>query len=159
MGITQHNKNTANVCLIADLLLMCGNISKPGAEICPLRGHSNVQGKGNRTIGITEKPSENFLKKLEEVFSFTTPKKHGHDAVNAMSSMVQGTSKALICLGDNFAVALPDPEQCFPTMQKLALSVHLGTKLNRTHLLVAEETFILPCPGRTELDIHAGVRQ
>ena len=157
MGITQHNKGTANVRLIADLLLMCGNIGKPGAGICPLRGHSNVQ--GNRTVGITEKPSENFLKKLEEVFGFTAPKKHGHDAVNAMRSMVQGTSKALICLGGNFAVALPDPEQCFPAMQKLALSVHLGTKLNRTHLLVAEETFILPCLGRTELDIQASGRQ
>lgn len=114
MGITQHNKGTANVRLIADLLLMCGNIGKPGSGICPLRGHSNVQ--GNRTVGITEKPSANFLKKLEEMFGFTAPKKHGHDAVNAMPSMVHGTSKALICLGGNFAVALPDPEQCFPDM-------------------------------------------
>jgi len=157
MGITQHNKGTANVRLIADLLLMRGNIGKPGAGICPLRGHSNVQ--GNRTVGITEKPSESFLKNLEEVFGFTAPKAHGHDAVKAMQAMVEGSAKALICLGGNFAVALPDPEQCFPAMQALDLSVHLGTKLNRTHLLVAKETFILPCLGRTELDIQASGRQ
>ncbi|CAI2499254.1 FdhF/YdeP family oxidoreductase [Serratia ficaria] len=157
MGITQHNKGTANVRLIADLLLMGGNIGKPGAGICPLRGHSNVQ--GNRTVGITEKPSADFLAKLEEVFGFTAPKEHGHDAVKAMQAMVEGSAKALICLGGNFAVALPDPEQCFPAMQKLDLSVHLGTKLNRTHLLVAKETFILPCLGRTELDIQASGRQ
>lgn len=157
MGITQHNKGTANVRLIADLLLMRGNIGKPGAGICPLRGHSNVQ--GNRTVGITEKPSEEFLRNLEAVFGFTPPKAHGHDAVKAMQAMVAGDAKALICLGGNFAVALPDPELCFPAMQALDLSVHLGTKLNRSHLLVAKETFILPCLGRTELDIQAGGRQ
>lgn len=157
MGITQHNKGTANVRLIADLLLLRGNIGKPGAGICPLRGHSNVQ--GNRTVGITEKPSVDFLTKLETVFGFTPPKAHGHDAVKCMQAMIDGTSKALICLGGNFAVALPDPEQSFPAMKALELSVHIGTKLNRSHLLVAKQTLILPCLGRTELDLQAGGRQ
>lgn len=158
MGITQHNKGTANVRLIADLLLLLrGNIGKPGAGICPLRGHSNVQ--GNRTVGITEKPSADFLTKLETVFGFTPPKAHGHDAVKCMQAMIDGASKALICLGGNFAVALPDPEQSFPAMKALELSVHIGTKLNRSHLLVAKQTLILPCLGRTELDLQAGGRQ
>lgn len=154
MGITQHNTGTANVKLIADLLLLRGNIGKPGAGICPLRGHSNVQ--GNRTVGITEKPSGDFLDRLEAVFGFTPPRKHGHDAVQAMQAMVRGTAKALICLGGNLAVAMPDPELCFTAMKRLRLSVHLGTKLNRSHLLVGEETFLLPVLGRTEIDLQAG---
>ncbi|MGB3424533.1 MAG: FdhF/YdeP family oxidoreductase [Castellaniella sp.] len=154
MGITQHNTGTANVKLIADLLLLRGNIGKPGAGICPLRGHSNVQ--GNRTVGITEKPSADFLRRLEEVFGFTPPREHGHDAVQAMQAMVRGTTKALICLGGNLAVAMPDPEQCFTAMKRLRLSVHLGTKLNRSHLLVGEETYLLPVLGRTEVDLQAG---
>ncbi|CAB3839582.1 FdhF/YdeP family oxidoreductase [Achromobacter anxifer] len=153
MGITQHNTGTANVKLIADLLLMRGNFGKPGAGICPLRGHSNVQ--GNRTVGITEKPSPEFLERLEAVFGFTPPQGHGHDAVQAMQAMVDGTAKALICLGGNLAVALPDPELCFAAMRELTLSVHLGTKLNRSHLLVGRETFLLPVLGRTELDVQA----
>lgn len=153
MGITQHNRGTANVRLIADLLLLRGNIGKPGAGICPLRGHSNVQ--GNRTVGITEKPSAAFLKKLEAVFGFAPPQAHGHDAVSAMQAMIDGRARALICLGGNFAVALPDPAQSFPAMGRLDLSVHVGTKLNRSHLLVAKETYLLPCLGRTELDVQA----
>lgn len=153
MGITQHQKGTANVRLIVDLLLMRGNIGKPGAGVCPLRGHSNVQ--GNRTVGITEKPGAAFLQKIEEVFGFQPPAQHGHDAVNAMQAMIDGKSKALLCLGGNFAVALPDSEVSFPAMKQLDLSVHVGTKLNRSHLLTAKETYILPCLGRTELDVQA----
>ncbi|MEN5093744.1 FdhF/YdeP family oxidoreductase [Pseudomonas protegens] len=157
MGITQHNEGTANVRLICDLLMLRGNLGKPGAGICPLRGHSNVQ--GNRTVGITEKPSKAFLDKLEQAFGFKPPSAHGHDAVQAMQAMIAGSAKALLCLGGNFAVALPDPGQCFPAMAKLDLSVHVATKLNRSHLLVAKETFILPCLGRTELDLQDGLRQ
>jgi molybdopterin-dependent oxidoreductase alpha subunit len=157
MGITQHNKGTSNVRLIADLLLMRGNIGKPGAGICPLRGHSNVQ--GNRTVGITEKPGAAFLAKLEEVFGFVPPQEHGHDAVKALQAMIEGKSKVLLCLGGNFAVAMPDHERAFPAMRGLDLSVHVGTKLNRSHLLVAKETFILPCLGRTELDMQETGRQ
>ncbi|WP_321877297.1 FdhF/YdeP family oxidoreductase [Paraburkholderia bannensis] len=157
MGVTQHNKGTANVRLIADLLLMRGNIGKPGAGICPLRGHSNVQ--GNRTVGITEKPSAAFLKLIEDACGFTPPSGHGHDAVQAMQAMIDGKAKALLCLGGNFAVALPDPEQAFPAMAALDVAVHIGTKLNRTHLLVAKETYLFPCLGRTELDMQSSGRQ
>ncbi|MBB3259309.1 molybdopterin-dependent oxidoreductase alpha subunit [Paraburkholderia bannensis] len=157
MGVTQHNKGTATVRLLADLLLMRGNIGKPGAGICPLRGHSNVQ--GNRTVGITEKPSPAFLKLIEDACGFTPPAAHGHDAVQAMQAMIEGKARALLCLGGNFAVALPDPEQAFPAMAALDLAVHIGTKLNRTHLLVARETYIFPCLGRTELDMQGSGRQ
>lgn len=157
MGITQHNKGTANVRLIADVLLMRGNIGKPGAGICPLRGHSNVQ--GNRTVGITEKPTAAFIERLKAVFGFDAPAKHGHDAVQATQAMIDGHAKALICLGGNFAVAMPDHENGFPAMYTLDLSVHVGTKLNRTHLLVGKETYILPCLGRTELDMQQTGRQ
>ncbi|PDP91174.1 FdhF/YdeP family oxidoreductase [Enterobacter cloacae] len=157
MGITQHNKGTSNVRLIADVLLLRGNIGKPGAGICPLRGHSNVQ--GNRTVGISEKPTPAFLNRLKEVFGFEPPSHHGHDAVQATQAMIDGRARALICLGGNFAVAMPDHENGFPAMSKLDLSVHVGTKLNRTHLLVSKETFILPCLGRTELDMQASGRQ
>ncbi|KLQ40490.1 CbbBc protein [Enterobacter cloacae subsp. dissolvens] len=157
MGITQHNKGTSNVRLIADVLLLRGNIGKPGAGICPLRGHSNVQ--GNRTVGISEKPSPAFLSRLKEVFGFEPPSHHGHDAVQATQAMIDGRARALICLGGNFAVAMPDHENGFPAMSKLDLSVHVGTKLNRTHLLVGKETFIFPCLGRTELDVQASGRQ
>jgi len=154
MGVTQHNRGTANVRLIADLLLLKGNFGKPGAGICPLRGHSNVQ--GNRTVGITEKPAEAFLERINRELGFKPPAKHGHDAVQAMQAMIDGSAKALLCLGGNFAVALPDPEQCFPAMGKLDLSVHVATKLNRSHLLVAKETYLFPCLGRTEVDIQTG---
>ena len=157
MGITQHNKGTSNVRLIADVLLLRGNIGKPGAGICPLRGHSNVQ--GNRTVGISEKPTPAFLNRLKEVFGFEPPSHHGHDAVQATQAMIDGRARALICLGGNFAVAMPDHANGFPAMSKLDLSVHVGTKLNRTHLLVGKETFILPCLGRTELDMQASGRQ
>ena len=157
MGITQHNKGTANVRLIADLLLLRGNIGKPGAGICPLRGHSNVQ--GNRTVGITEKPTTAFLNRLGEVFGFTPPTAHGHDAVQAAQAMIDGEAKALLCLGGNFAVAMPDHDKAFPALKSLDLSVHVATKLNRTHLLVGKETYLLPCLGRTELDIQRSGQQ
>lgn len=157
MGITQHNKGTANVRLIADLLLLRGNIGKPGAGICPLRGHSNVQ--GNRTVGITEKPTAAFLDRLGSVFGFTPPAAPGHDAVQAAQAMIDGEAKALLCLGGNFAVAMPDHDKAFPALKTLDLSVHIATKLNRTHLLVGKETWLLPCLGRTELDMQRGGQQ
>jgi len=153
MGITQHIKGTANVQQIANLLLLRGNFGKPGAGICPLRGHSNVQ--GDRTVGITEKPSAALLEAIERVFGFKPPRAHGHDALAAMQSIIEGTSKALVCLGGNLAVALPEPEQCYKAMRTLDVAVHIGTKLNRSHLLVGKQSFILPCLGRTEQDIQA----
>lgn len=153
MGLTQHSTGAENVQQIANLLLLRGNFGKPGAGICPLRGHSNVQ--GDRTVGITEKPGADMLRRIEQTFGFTPPSAHGHDAVAAMQAMVKGDSKVLICLGGNLPVALPDPTACFAAMRNLELSVHIATKLNRSHLLTGKHAFILPCLGRTERDVQA----
>jgi len=154
MGITQHANGTANVHQLANLLLLRGNIGKPGAGICPLRGHSNVQ--GDRTVGITEIPKEDMLARLDARFGITAPRAHGHAAVEAVEAMIAGKAKALICLGGNLAVAMPDPEACFAAFRKLDLSVSIITKFNRTCLLLARDTIVLPCLGRTELDVQAG---
>jgi molybdopterin-dependent oxidoreductase alpha subunit len=153
MGITQHIKGTSSVQQIANLLLLRGNFGKPGAGICPLRGHSNVQ--GDRTVGITEKPNAALLEAIEREFGFKPPRAHGHDALAAIKSIIEGRSKALICLGGNLAVALPEPERCYKAMRTLDLAVHIGTKLNRSHLLVGKQSFLFPCLGRTEQDIQA----
>ena len=152
MGITQHAKGTANVQQIANLLLLRGNFGRPGAGICPLRGHSNVQ--GNRTVGITEKPTPALIEGIERAFGFTAPAHHGHDAVAAMQAMAEGRSKVLICLGGNFSIALPDPDLCAEAMRKLDLAVHMNTKLNRSNLLVGKESFLFPVLGRTEQDVQ-----
>ncbi|AYG63130.1 FdhF/YdeP family oxidoreductase [Rhizobium jaguaris] len=153
MGITQHAKGTANVQQIANLLLLRGNFGKPGAGICPLRGHSNVQ--GNRTVGISERPNPAMFAGIERAFGFKSPEHHGHDAVAAMQAMAEGRSKVLICLGGNFSIALPDPELCAESMRKLDLAVHMNTKLNRSQLLIGKESIILPVLGRTEQDIQS----
>jgi molybdopterin-dependent oxidoreductase alpha subunit len=150
MGLTQHRDGTAIVQQLANLLLLRGNIGRPGAGICPLRGHSNVQ--GDRTVGITEIPSKAFLDRLESVFGFSPPHEKGHGAIEAIQAMRDGRSKALIALGGNLPVAMPDPEATFPAMRNLDLAVHIATKLNRSHLLLAKKSYILPCLGRTELD-------
>ena len=153
MGVTQHTHGTTNVQMIANLLLMRGMIGKPGAGICPLRGHSNVQ--GDRTVGVTEKPSAALLAGIERTFHFTPPAAHGHDSVAAMQAIIDGDSKVLICLGGNIAVALPEPQRCHAAMRRLDLAVHVATKLNRSHLLIGKEAFLLPCLGRTEADLQA----
>lgn len=156
MGITQHNKGTSNVRLIADLLLMRGNIGKPGpgsarcADTPTYRATVPSASLKSRAP-VSRQPAAGVW--------FTPPQEHGHDAVKALQAMIDGESKALLCLGGNFAVAMPDSERAFPAMRGLDLSVHIGTKLNRSHLLVANETFILPCLGRTELDIQETGRQ
>ena len=157
MGITQHRHGAANVHQIANLLLLRGNIGRPGAGISPLRGHSNVQ--GDRTVGITEIPTPAFLDRLGAVFGFTPPAAHGHNAIDAVQAICEGRSKAIVCLGGNLAVAMSDPEAVFAGMRKLDLAVHIATKLNRSHLLLARQSFILPCLGRTEVDMQAEGRQ
>ena len=154
MGIVQHLNGTSNVQQIANLLLLRGNFGKPGAGICPLRGHSNVQ--GDRTVGISERPPAALLEGIERVFGFKPPQAHGHDAVAAMQAIVARRSTVLVCLGGNLAVALPDPVQCQAALRGLELTVHVATKLNRSHLLVGRESLILPCLGRTETDLQAG---
>ena len=152
MGVTQHRFGTGNVHQLMNFLLLRGNIGREGAGICPLRGHSNVQ--GDRTVGITEIPNDALLDGIKATFGFDPPREKGHNAVEAVEAIKEGHSKALICLGGNLAVAMPDPEVTFPAMRKLKLAVHIATKLNRSHLLLAEESFILPCLGRTELDMQ-----
>ncbi|WP_039883770.1 FdhF/YdeP family oxidoreductase [Achromobacter piechaudii] len=157
MGITQHARGTDNVQQIAALLLMRGNFGKLGAGICPLRGHSNVQ--GNRTVGITEKIDPVMFDNFEKTFGFRPPERHGHDAVDAMKAMVEGSARALICLGGNLAMALSDTDQCAVGMRRLDLAVHMNTKLNRSHLLIGRDSIILPVLGRTESDVQASGAQ
>lgn len=157
MGITQHQHGTQNIQQLVNLLLLKGNIGREGAGICPLRGHSNVQ--GDRTVGITEKPSKAFLQKLEDRFGFTPPAAFGHAAVASMQAIFAGHARALICMGGNLAVAMPDKDACFSGMKKLDLAVHLATKLNRSHLLTARNTFLFPVLGRTERDAQRSGEQ
>jgi molybdopterin-dependent oxidoreductase alpha subunit len=153
MGITQHRHGTGNVQQIANLLMLRGNIGRQGAGISPLRGHSNVQ--GDRTVGITEIPNDALLNGLARVFGFEPPRNKGHNAIEAVEAIRDGRSRALVCLGGNLAVAMADPEVTFKAMQNLDLAVHIATKLNRSHLLLAKQSYILPCLGRTELDVQA----
>lgn len=157
MGITQHRHGTENVRQLTNLLLLRGNMGKQGAGICPLRGHSNVQ--GDRTVGITEIPSEAFLEKLDTAFDMSAPRKHGHNAVEALKAIKEGASHAFIGLGGNFAVAMPDPELAFAAFRSLDLNVQIITKLNRTALLTAKHNYVLPCLGRTERDLRNGELQ
>lgn len=153
MGITQHRTGTANVHQIANLLMLKGNFGRPGAGICPLRGHSNVQ--GNRTVGITERPKADFLDRMEAAFGMPMPREHGHSVVESIAAMREGRSRAIICLGGNLAIAAPDPKACFEAFRRTELAVSLATKLNRTHLLTGKVTYILPVISRTERDLQA----
>lgn len=157
MGITQHRTGTGNVQQLVNLLLLKGNIGRTGAGLCPLRGHSNVQ--GDRTMGIWERPTEAFLYRLGQAFNFEPPRAHGHSVVDSIAAMRDGRSKAVICLGGNLAIASSDPQACAEAFRNVELSVHITTKLNRTHLLVGTKTFILPCLGRTDIDMQAGGQQ
>ncbi|WJW83106.1 FdhF/YdeP family oxidoreductase [Moellerella wisconsensis] len=150
MGITQHQHGTQNIQQLINLLLLKGNIGREGAGICPLRGHSNVQ--GDRTVGITEKPSAGLLAKIEQRFGFKPPKEFGHAVVASMQALADGSAKALISMGGNLAVAMPDHDLTYTGMKNLDLAVHAATKLNRSHLLTAKHTYLLPVLGRTEID-------
>ncbi len=157
MGLTQHRSASSLVQQLVNLLMIGGHIGRPGAGICPLRGHSNVQ--GDRTVGITEKPSPALLAAMERTFGFKQPTANGHTVSEAIEAMRLGTVKAMICLGGNFAVAAPDPALTFPALKALDLTVNIATKLNRTHLLTGTEAWVLPCLGRTEIDVQAMGRQ
>jgi formate dehydrogenase major subunit len=153
MGLTQHHRGTENVQQVANLALLRGNIGRPGAGVCPVRGHSNVQ--GNRTVGITEKPSAALIDGVERAFGFRPPADHGHDVIATIDSMMRGDAKVFVALGGNFAAAVPDWVRVQAAMRKLDLTVHIATKLNRSHLVHGKEALILPCLGRTEIDIQA----
>ncbi|NMN60451.1 molybdopterin-dependent oxidoreductase alpha subunit [Xanthobacter sp. SG618] len=153
MGITQHRHGTKNVQQIANLALLRGNVGREGAGICPVRGHSNVQ--GDRTVGITEVPSDALLDAIEARFGFAPPRAFGHNVVTALEAMLRGETKVFIGLGGNFAAAIPDWQQTQDAMRRLDLTVHIATKLNRSHLVHGRDALILPCLGRTEIDMQA----
>ncbi|YCH28874.1 FdhF/YdeP family oxidoreductase [Erwinia sp. PK3-005] len=153
MGITQHKHSVDTVREIVNLQLLFGQLGKKGAGLCPVRGHSNVQ--GNRTMGIDEKPSQAFLDAMAKHFDFEPPREPGHNTVEALEAMLRDEIKVLIALGGNLAAAAPDSPRTEEAMQRCGLTVHISTKLNRSHLVPGQESLILPTLGRTEQDMQA----
>jgi len=157
MGITQHKNGVANVQAIVDFALLRGQIGRRGAGLCPVRGHSNVQ--GDRTVGIWEKMSPQFLEALGTEFGFSPPEKNGLDTVNTIEAMHGGKVKVFIGLGGNFLGATPDTKYTSEALARCKLTVHVSTKLNRAHLVTGETALILPCLGRTERDVQKSGEQ
>jgi molybdopterin-dependent oxidoreductase alpha subunit len=157
MGITQHTNGVDTIKEILNLVLLKGSIGKPGAGLCPVRGHSNVQ--GNRTMMIWERPTEKQLDKLKEVFGFEPPREHGYDVVDAIKAMHEGKLKVFFAMGGNFLSATPDTLYTAEALRMLELSVHVSTKLNRSHLVHGDEALILPTLSRSDKDIVNGELQ
>ncbi len=157
MGLTQHKNAVATIQEIVNILLLKGSIGKPGAGTCPVRGHSNVQ--GDRTMGINERPTKEFLNHIERVFRFTPPQEYGYDVVESIHAMHQGKAKVFIAMGGNFLSATPDTTFTAEALRRCDLTVHVSTKLNRSHLVHGKEALILPCLGRTDIDIVEGQPQ
>ncbi len=157
MGLTQHRNGVESVQMLSNLLLLRGNIGKPGAGICPVRGHSNVQGQ--RTVGITEKPELAPLDKLKELYEFEPPRQKGLATVDACQGILDGTVKAFMSLGGNFVRAVPETGLIEPAWRRMRLTVNVATKLNRSHLIHGRAAYLLPCLGRLEIDRQAGIEQ
>ncbi|KAI3590613.1 putative formate dehydrogenase oxidoreductase protein [Cupriavidus sp. U2] len=157
MGLTQHKHSVQTIQMLTNLMMLRGNIGREGAGLCPVRGHSNVQ--GNRTVGIEEQPTEAFLDKLGAAFRFTPPREHGYDVVESIEAMLRGDVKIFVALGGNFAAATPDTARTWDALRACNLTVHIATKLNRSHLVHGKEALILPTLGRTEIDLQDGVPQ
>lgn len=157
MGVTQHVNGVATVKEIVNLTLLKGSIGKPGAGLCPVRGHSNVQ--GNRTMLIWDKPKPEQLDKLKEVFGFEPPRGKGLDVVEAIKEMHEGKLKVFFGMGGNFLSATPDTVYTAEALRKLKLSVQVSTKLNRSHLVHGEESLILPTLSRSDKDVSGGMEQ
>ena len=157
MGITQHVNGVDTIKEILNMVLLKGSIGKPGAGLCPVRGHSNVQ--GNRTMMIWERPKKAQLDKIKEVFGFEPPRKHGLDVVESIKAMHEGKLKVFFAMGGNFLSATPDTVYTAEALRKLELSVHVSTKLNRSHLVHGEEAIILPTLSRSDKDIINGEAQ
>ncbi|EEY45935.1 FdhF/YdeP family oxidoreductase [Vibrio mimicus] len=153
MGLTQHRHSVYTIQEVVNLQLLRGNVGKPGAGLSPVRGHSNVQ--GDRTMGINEKPPQFLLDALEKRFQFKVPRTHGHNAVLAIKAMEEKRAKVFVGLGGNFAQATPDTPRTHAAMRNCELTVHIATKLNRSHLVTGRDALILPCLGRTEIDMQA----
>lgn len=157
MGLTQHRHAVATIGEATNLLLMRGMIGKPGAGVCPVRGHSNVQ--GDRTMGIWEKMPETFLAALDSRFGITSPRAHGHDTVDGIRAMRDGHATVFIGMGGNFSSATPDTEVTEAALRRCALTVQISTKLNRSHVVHGDTALILPTLGRTDRDIQARGKQ
>jgi molybdopterin-dependent oxidoreductase alpha subunit len=153
MGLTQHHHSVPTIQEVVNLQLLRGNLGKPGAGLCPVRGHSNVQ--GDRTMGINDRPPAALLDALEKRFAFQVPREPGHNAVEAIEAMLDGKARVFIGLGGNFAQATPDSARTHEALQRCAMTVQISTKLNRSHLTVGKQGFILPCLGRTDIDRQA----
>jgi molybdopterin-dependent oxidoreductase alpha subunit len=150
MGLTQHKNAVATIQEVINFLLLRGNIGRPGAGPCPVRGHSNVQ--GDRTMGVWEKMNGQFLDRLGAEFNFAPPREHGTDSVDSIKAMHDGRTRIFFALGGNFLSATPDTEFTARALQNCRLTVHVSTKLNRSHLITGQIALILPCLGRTEID-------
>ncbi|TBR44198.1 FdhF/YdeP family oxidoreductase [Marinomonas agarivorans] len=158
MGITQHKHSVAMIQEFVNLLLLRGNIGKEGAGTCPVRGHSNVQ--GDRTMGINEKSTPEWIARLEKHFDVSLPKEHGHNAVQAVNAMLEGKVKTFFALGGNFVSAMSDTEKTTAALKQCDLVVNVSTKLNRSHLTLGKkDSLILPCLGRTEIDLTSAGEQ
>ena len=154
MGLTQHKNSVPTIREVVNFLLLRGNVGRPGAGVCPVRGHSNVQ--GDRTMGIYEKPAKAFLDKLGAEFEFAPPREHGYDTVEAIRAMRDGKVRVFMGLGGNFVAATPDTDVTEAAMRSCRLTVQVSTKLNRSHAVTGDAALILPCLGRTERDEQSG---
>jgi molybdopterin-dependent oxidoreductase alpha subunit len=157
LGLTQHRNGVDNVAMIVNLLLVGGHMGRPGAGTVCVRGHSNVQ--GDRTMGIWERPPKAFLDALGKEFNFEPPRKSGYDTVETLNAMFEGEVKVFFAISGNFLSNVPDTVYSAHAMQRCKLTVHVSTKLNRSHLITGERALILPCLGRTEEDIQATGKQ
>ncbi len=157
MGITQHRNSVAMIKEMVNVALAQGNIGKPGAGLCPVRGHSNVQ--GDRTMGIWEQAPEHFLNSLRDEFGFDPPRAHGLDTVDSIRALRDGKAKFFMAMGGNFVSATPDTVVTEEAMRNAELTVHVSTKLNRSHVVTGRTALILPVLGRSERDLTGGVRQ
>jgi molybdopterin-dependent oxidoreductase alpha subunit len=157
MGLTQHKKGVETVQTMVNLALMRGNVGRPGAGICPVRGHSNVQGQ--RTVGITEKPEMVPSDRIKSLFGFDVPKQKGVNTVEACEKVIDGSARAVVLLGGNLVRSVPEHRLIDPAWRKLRLTVNILTKLSRTALVHGEVSYILPCLGRIEIDEQKSGRQ
>ncbi|MCX5396393.1 FdhF/YdeP family oxidoreductase [Streptomyces sp. NBC_00102] len=157
MGLTQHKHSVPTIREVVNFLLLRGNIGRPGAGVCPVRGHSNVQ--GDRTMGIYERPAPAFLDALDKEFGITSPRHHGYDVVRAIRALRDGDAKVFFAMGGNFVAATPDTDVTEAAMRRARLTVHVSTKLNRSHAVTGSRALILPTLGRTDKDVQAGGKQ
>ena len=157
MGVTQHKEAVATIQDIVNLHLLRGNIGRQGAGLCPVRGHSNVQ--GDRTMGIWDKLKPEYRANLEKEFNFSAPKEDGLDVVKSIEAMHTKRAKIFFAMGGNFQLATPDTNYTAEALKKCRLTAQVITKLNRTALVTGKQSLILPCLGRTEKDIQNGIEQ